>query len=166
VETFVNACKNQKNVKCNIEKPGAGAVQARVGSSPFVDDPVVCWLSFVVAWILDFADYWYIYIYIYILFFFVRGARRVAMRRRAELERAGPYAAEQLTAQAIMVREAAGRELRTIVSGLYVGEMLSPRKVCDIAHYHTASGGVGLKDLAMVPDPGNHNHNAHVRLCL
>ena len=35
-----------------------------------------------------------------------------------------------------------------------------------MAYRHTQSGGVGLEDLALIPDPSNNHHNEHVKLIL
>ena len=88
------------------------------------------------------------------------------MRRQQALLKAGPYAVQTLTPDETAARDAAGQSLRKDFIGLYITEQISSRKLCDMAHKHTVSGGVALEDLALVPDLRSHNHNAHVKLVL
>jgi hypothetical protein len=88
------------------------------------------------------------------------------MRRQQQLLKAGPYGAEVPSNRQLQERLDHGREMRKILVGLYITENISSRKLCDIAHYHTLSGGVGMEDLALKPDDNNSNHNAHVKVVL
>ena len=88
------------------------------------------------------------------------------MRRHQQLLNAGPYGAEVPSNRQLQERLDHGREMRKILVGLFITENISSRKLCDIAHYHTLSGGVGMEDLALKPDDNNSNHNAHVKVVL
>ena len=88
------------------------------------------------------------------------------MLRRKKLEFAGPYGVEVASARQLAAQTQAGQELRRDFVRLYISEQISSRDICDMAHRHTVSGGCGLEDIALVPDPKIQNHNAHLKLVL
>jgi hypothetical protein len=90
------------------------------------------------------------------------------MRRRALEGRAGPYAALVPTQADLDLAADAGRQLRTLLTSLYLTEQCSAQKLCSAAWYHMASGGCGLDDLALDPRverPTGH-YNAFIKLVL
>ena len=88
------------------------------------------------------------------------------MRRERAVQRAGPYALERPTAYQRRSAEDAGATFRKMLIGLYITEAISARKVCDMAHYYTLTNGIGMEDLALVPDPKNQNHNTFLKFKL
>ena len=67
------------------------------------------------------------------------------MKRRRLLDLAGPYAVQQPDRDETDAKTQAGQELRKDFIELYLTEQISAVKLCDMAHRHTISGGVGSR---------------------